>query len=60
MTRTEFLETMKAYVESMKNERQTLKDSLKVNPEDDELYYMYAKYGHEISAIENAIREMQR
>ena len=60
MTRSEFIETMKAYVEKLNNERNEIKAMLKEQPRNMELHHMISKIGHEISAIENAIREMER
>lgn len=60
MTRSEFIEIMKAYVEKLNNERNEIKAMQKASPDDSELYHMVSKIGHEISAINNAIREMER
>ena len=60
MTRNEFVETMQAYVEKLENERKAMKAILKAQPDNDNVYHMISKIGHEISAINNAIREMQR
>jgi len=60
MNRTEFIETMKAYVEKLNNERNEIKAMRKEQPHNMELHHMISKIGHEISAIENAIREMER
>ena len=57
MTRTEFIATMKAQVEVLKAERAEFK---KLTATDGDAYHKYNKLGHEISAIENAIREMER
>ena len=60
MERTEFIEVMKAYVEKLNNERVEVKNLLKNEPDNYNLHHIASKIGHEISAIENAIREMQR
>jgi hypothetical protein len=60
MTRSEFIETMKSYVEKLNNERNGIKAMQKASPDDSELYHMVSKIGHEISSINNAIREMER
>lgn len=60
MNRTEFIETMQDYVEKLKNERSEVKNLLKTEPDNYNLHHMASKIGYEISAIENAIREMQR
>lgn len=51
---------MKAYVEKLNNERVEVKNLLKTEPDNYNLHHIASKIGHEISAIENAIREMQR
>lgn len=51
---------MKAYVEKLENERNEIKAMRKEQPRNMELNHMISKIGHEISAIENAIREMER
>jgi len=58
MTRTEFISTMEAYVEKLKNERKEIKSQ--ADKYDSDTYYKISKIGHEISAIENAIRELNR
>ena len=60
MNRTEFIETMKAYVEKLNDERNEIKAMRKEQPYNVELHHMISKIGHEISAIENAIKEMER
>ena len=60
MTRKEFIEVMQAYVEKLTDERKELKAMLRQQPDSSELPYMVTNIGHEISAIENAIREMER
>jgi hypothetical protein len=57
MTRTDFIATMKAQVEVLKAERSEIK---KLAATDSDAYHKFNKLGHEISAIENAIREMER
>lgn len=57
MTRNEFIVTMKTQVEAMRTEYSEIKKSSKI---DDNAYHKLRKLGHEISAIENAIREMER
>jgi hypothetical protein len=57
MTRTDFIATMKAQVEVLKAERSEIK---KLAATDGDAYHKFNKLGHEISAIENAIREMER
>ena len=51
---------MQAYVEKLTDERKELKAMLRQQPDSSELPHMVTKIGHEISAIENAIREMER
>jgi hypothetical protein len=60
MDRTEFIEAMKAYVGKLNNERKEIKAMYKEQPHNMELHHMVSKIGHEVSAIENAIREMER
>lgn len=60
MTRLEFVKTMQAYVENLKKEYKEKKSILSNDPTNRDLYHMVSKIDHEISAIENAIREMQR
>lgn len=60
MTRTDFIKTMQEYVEKLNDEHVVVKDMLKAEPENYNLHHMASKIGHEISAIENAIKEMQR
>lgn len=60
MTRKEFIEVMQAYVEKLTDERKELKAMLRQQPDSSELPHMVTNIGHEISAIENAIREMER
>lgn len=60
MTCKEFIEVMQAYVEKLTDERKELKAMLRQQPDSYELPHMVTKIGHEISAIENAIREMER
>lgn len=60
MTRTEFIETMQAYVEKLDNERTEIRGMMKTQPDNRELHHMVTKIGHEISAISNAIHEMER
>lgn len=57
MTRQDFIATMKAQVEILKTERSEFKKMIGRN---DEAYHKYNKRSHEISAIENAIKEMER
>ena len=56
MKTLDFIETMKAQVEILKAERLDVK---KLAAKDDNAYHRFNKLGHEISAIENAIREME-
>lgn len=51
---------MQEYVEKLNDEHVVVKDMLKAEPENYNLHHMASKIGHEISAIENAIKEMQR
>ena len=51
---------MQAYVKKLENERTDIKGMMKTQPDNRELHHMVTKIGHEISAIENAIREMER
>ena len=57
MKTTDFIGVMKAQVEILKAERLDVK---KLAAKDDNAYHRFNKLGHEISAIENAIREMER
>ena len=57
MTRNDFISAMKAQVEILKVERL---DAKKLAAKDYNAYHRFNKLGHEISAIENAIREMER
>lgn len=57
MTRQDFIATMKAQVEVLKAERSEFK---KMIGKDEDAYHQYNKRSHEISALENAIKEMER
>ena len=57
MTRTELISTMQAYVTKLEAERKELK---KQGLKDNNIYHFYNKAGHEISALQNAIREFER
>lgn len=59
MERKEFIAIMVEQVEQMKKERKALNQELN-KKYDSNTYRMMSKLGHEISAVENAIREMQR
>lgn len=59
MTRTEFIAIMVEQVEQMKKERKALNQELKKSY-DFHTDHSVSKLGHEISAVENAIRELQR
>ena len=60
MTREEFIKIMQSYVEELTDERKELKAMFRERPDDAGLPHFITKVGHEISAINNAIREMQR
>ncbi|MBQ8938358.1 MAG: hypothetical protein IJ066_11695 [Bacteroidaceae bacterium] len=60
MTRVYFIETMQSYVQTLTDERKKVRAAMKKNPYDSELHHIDSKIGYAISAIENAIREMQR
>ena len=60
MTRQEFIAVMQAYVEKLTDERKELKSEFRERPNDGNLSHFITKVGHEISAINNAIREMER
>lgn len=57
MTRNDFISALKEQVEILKTERL---DAKKLAAKDYNAYHRFNKLGHEISAIENAIREMER
>lgn len=59
MERKEFIAIMVEQVEQMKKERKALNQGLKKNY-DFNTDHLVSKLGHEISAVENAIRELQR
>ena len=64
MNRTDFIEIMKAQAEAMRKEMAGLKAELNNRMKekggyDYSLSHRLTKIGHEISAIENAIREME-
>lgn len=59
MERKEFIAIMVEQVEQMKKERKALNQELKKSY-DFYTDHLVSKLGHEISAVENAIREMQR
>ena len=58
LNRQEFIATMEAYIEKLNNERKEIKAT--TDKHDMNAYHMISKIGHEISAIENAIRELNR
>lgn len=59
MERKEFIAIMVEQVEQMKKERKALNKELKKSY-DFSTDLLVSKLGHEISAVENAIRELQR
>ena len=59
MERKEFIAIMVEQVEQMKKERKALNQELN-KKYDSNTYRMMSKLGHEISAVENAIQELQR
>lgn len=59
MERKDFIAIMVEQVEQMKKERKALNQELN-KKYDSNTYRMMSKLGHEISAVENAIRELQR
>lgn len=58
MTRTELISQMQAYITKLEAERKELKKHGCLK--DNNVYHQYNKAGHEISALENAIRELER
>jgi len=60
MAHTEFIKTLQAYAGNLASERTQLKAQMRTQPDNSDLYHRITKIGHEISAIENTIRELQR
>ena len=59
MTKSEFVSEMKNQIAALTEERKELLAKYKSTNNDD-LYYKASKIGHEISALENAVRELER
>ena len=57
MARTELISQIQAFVASLEAKRKALK---KQGLKDNYVYHQYNKAGHEISALQNAIRELER
>lgn len=57
MERMELIEAMEKYILKLQEERKVFKSQAS---KDDNARHFYAKTGHEISALENAIRELRR
>ena len=59
MTRTEFISEMKSQIANLKVEKTECIVSYKKTGED-KFYFKHSKLDHEISALENAVRELER
>ena len=59
MTRTEFISEMKSQIENLMTEKRENVISYKKTGED-RFYFKASKLDHEISALENAVRELER
>ena len=59
MTRTEFISEMRSQIENLKAEMRENIASYK-NTSEDRFYFRASKLDHEISALENAVRELER
>ena len=60
MTREEIILAMQAFIDAQNGERNSIWEALKQTPTDSNLHHRLSKLGHEISALENAIRELER
>ena len=59
MARTEFISEMRSQIENLKAEMRENIASYK-NTSEDRFYFRASKLDHEISALENAVRELER